>query len=330
MYGRRRMSWLACSASSRKISRLVPPTSSVERAPKLFGCAIASIQAAWACVSRLEAALGERRAGAGRSGARPPVAYGAPTRRAYAAKPSSRTGCRSSRVRVEDVLAADLARRVEEREADSHGDLEERALLAVGLGEQPLVDRRELRRGRQPLRVVAQIGERALEPLDLERRDVDQTRGRAARSLERAEQVVDRRELGLPREDAGRLELRRRARRGRRACPVRHVRGAGEQPERREAEREDRAELDDVSAGLAHGELLRRLLVLVCDRSCSPLDAADELDGDAEEVLRGRLVEPRLPDEPREDELGGLVDRPAERGGDGAKDPLGDRDEVLG
>ena len=64
--------------------------------------------------------------------------------------------------------------------------------------------------------------------------------------------------------------------------------------------------------------------------SALPLDAADELDRDPQEVLRRRLVEARLPDEPREDELGGLVDRPAERRRDRAKDPLGNRDEVLG
>ena len=59
-------------------------------------------------------------------------------------------------------------------------------------------------------------------------------------------------------------------------------------------------------------------------------DTADELDGDPQEVLRGRLVEPGLPDEPREDELGRLVDRSSECGGDRAKDALGHRDEVLG
>jgi hypothetical protein len=60
------------------------------------------------------------------------------------------------------------------------------------------------------------------------------------------------------------------------------------------------------------------------------LHAADELHRDAKEILRSRLVEARLPDEPGQDELGGLVDRAAERSGDGTDDPLGDRDDVGG
>ena len=236
--------------------------SSVERAPKLFGMR-----------HRLRfKQLGARsrprprsvRVGcAGRSGARPP-GVGPPTRRAYAAKPSSRNGSQILGVRVEHVLAPDLARGVEEREAHADRDLEQRALLAVGLGEEALVDGGELRRRGEALRVVAQVGERALQPLDLERWDVDQPCSRPARSLERGEQVVDRRELRLSREDAGRLELADE-RVEVDASPVRDVRCGGEEPERREPEREDRPELDDVAAGLADGELLRRGLDLVGD-----------------------------------------------------------------
>ena len=111
------------------------------------------------------------------------------------------------RVRIEHVLAPDLARRVEEREAHPDRHLEEGALLAVGFREESLVDRSELGRRRQALRVVAKIGERALQSLDLERRDVDQTRCRPARALERGEQVVDGRELRLPGNHARSLEL---------------------------------------------------------------------------------------------------------------------------
>ena len=101
------------------------------------------------------------------------------------------------RIRVEDVLATDLPRRVEERETDADGDLEQGALLAIGLGDETLINGCQLRRGREALRVLAQVGQRALEPLELERRDVDETCGRPARALERGEQVVDGRELGL-------------------------------------------------------------------------------------------------------------------------------------
>ena len=231
-------------------------------------------------------------------------------------------------VRIEQVLAADLARGVEERDAHAQRDLEERALLAVGLGEQALVDRGELGGSGEALRVGAQVGERLLEPFDLERRDVDQARSRPARALQGGEQVVDRGELGLSREHARRLELADE----RIEVDARAVRDVGrgrEEPERREAEGENRPQLDDVSARLAHGELLRRRLVLVGDGLGLALDSADELDRDAEEVLRRRLVEAGLPDESREDELGGLVDRPAERRRDRAEDPLGQRDQVL-
>src|SRR5207342_1292074 len=133
-------------------------------------------------------------------------------------------------------------------------------------------------------------------------------------------------ELGALCEDAGLLELVHEHIEVR-TRPVRDVSRGGEQPERREAEREDRAELDDVAAGLSDSELLRRRLELADDSPCRALDAADELPRDPEEVLGRRLVEPRPADEPGEDELGRLVDRAASRGSDRAKETLGDGDE---
>ena len=83
------------------------------------------------------------------------------------------------------------------------------------------------------------------------------SRGRAARgALESLQQLVDGVDLALLGEHAGPLELvdeRGEIDPG----AVRHVRGRGEQPERREAERGDRAELDDVSGRFALRDLLR-------------------------------------------------------------------------
>ncbi len=226
------------------------------------------------------------------------------------------------RVRIEHVLAADLPGRVEERQPHPDGHLERRPALAVGLGEQRLVDQLQLRGCRQRLRVVAEIRERALQAFDLERRDVDQPRSRPARPLERREQVVDRRELGALREHARRLQLGHE-RVEVDARPPRHVGGAGEEPERREPEREDGAELDDVSARLSDCEPLRRRLVLVDHLGVRALDAAHQLDGDPQQVLRRRLVEPRRAHEAGQHELGRLVNRPSEGRGDGAEDSLG-------
>ena len=133
------------------------------------------------------------------------------------------------RIRVEHVLAADLARGVEEGETHPDRDLEEGALLAVGLGGKALVHGGELRRRRQALGIVPQVGERPLEPLHLQRRDVDETGRGAARALERTEEVVDRRELRLLREDARVLQLGdERVEVDARASG--HVRRTGEQP----------------------------------------------------------------------------------------------------
>ena len=129
------------------------------------------------------------------------------------------------------MLAPDLARRVEEREAHPDRHLEEGALLAVSLREESLVDGGELGRRRQALRVVAKIGERTLQSLDLERRDVDQACCRPARALERGEQVVDGGELRLPGNDARSLELTDE-RVEIDAGTARDVGGAGEEPQR--------------------------------------------------------------------------------------------------
>ena len=110
------------------------------------------------------------------------------------------------------------------------------------------------------------------------------------------------------------------------AAAVGDVGAGGEEPERREAERGDRAELDDVAGRLADGEARRVRLVLVGGAG-RRLDAADELDRDAQEVLGGRLVEPRAADEARQHELGGLVHAAADEREDGAHGALGERDE---
>jgi len=70
-----------------------------------------------------------------------------------------------------------------------------------------------------------------------------------------------------------------------------HVGGGGQDPERREAERGDRAELDRVPDALPHREPAGVRLELGFRRDAG-LDAADELDRHAQEVLRRRLVQP--------------------------------------
>jgi hypothetical protein len=230
------------------------------------------------------------------------------------------------RVRVEDVLAADVARGVEEREAHADRDLEHAPLLAVGLTDERRVDRRQLLGVRQAFRVLAQVAQRAPEPLDLERRDVDQAGRGPARALERREQLVHRAELCLARDHSRLLQLVDE-------CVQVHARAAGhvgrrgQDPERREPEREDGAELDDVAGALPHRELSRRALELTGDRGLRALDAADQLDGDPQQVLRRRLVQPRAPNEAGEEELRGLVHGAADERGGGAHDPLRERDE---
>ena len=58
-----------------------------------------------------------------------------------------------------------------------------------------------------------------------------------------------------------------------------------------------------------------------------PLDAPDQLDRDPEQVLGGRLVQPRAPREPRQHDLGRLVHRAAEPGDERPQRPLRKRDE---
>ena len=100
----------------------------------------------------------------------------------------------------------------------------------------------------------------------------------------------------------------------------------GEEPERREPERGDRAELDDVPGRLADGEPgWVRLEFVGGTRRC--LDTADELGRDAEEVLGGRLVQPRAPHEARQHELCGLVHPPADEREDRPQGALGERRE---
>jgi stress-induced morphogen len=104
---------------------------------------------------------------------------------------------------------------------------------------------------------------------------------------------------------------------------VRDVRGRSEQPERREAESGDRAELDDVAGRLALQQLVR--LRLAGERL--PLDASDQLDRDPEQVLGRRFVQPRAAREPRKHDLGCLVHRAAEPGDQRPQHPFHQRDE---
>ena len=163
-------------------------------------------------------------------------------------------GTQILRVRVEDVLPANLAGGVEEREPDADGDLEQAPVLAVRLGDESGVHGVELLRGRKAAGIASQVGERLLERLDLEWRDVDQARGRSACTLERSEEGVDRGQSCIVGDDAGclqlgdeRVEVHPR--------PVRDVGRRGQEPERGEAEGGDRSDLDDVSRGLADCEL---------------------------------------------------------------------------
>ena len=104
------------------------------------------------------------------------------------------------------------------------------------------------------------------------------------------------------------------------------VGSGGEQPERREVEGGDRGELDGIPCGLAYGEALCVRLVLT-GRARRYLDPADELDRDAQEVLRGRLVQPRAAHETRQHELGRLVDAAAGEREDRANRALRQRQE---
>ena len=242
-----------------------------------------------ASVQPFEAALGERR---------PSRVEVSPDRFRIGAADPARIGAEALvpnrakivGVGIENVLPAHLACRVEEREPDAERNLEQRSPLPLRFGNEPAIGRGQLGRRRQALRVRAQIRERPPEPLDLERRDVDEPRCRSARALEGGEEVVDGRESGPACQDARCLELGDE-RVEVDASPARHVGGAGEQPERGEPEGEDRAEFEDVPARLAHGEPFRGALELLDDLVVRAFYASDQLDGDAEEVARRRLVQ---------------------------------------
>jgi hypothetical protein len=207
-------------------------------------------------------------------------------------------GLQVLRVGIEHVLPAHVPSCVEEREAHADRDFEDAHLLALGLLDERGVDGGELRRAGQPLRVLAELGQRSLERIELERGDVDQPRRRSARSLERPQQLVDGAELRLARDDTRFLQLvDERVEVDTR--PAGDVGGGGQDPERREAEGEDRAELDDVARALPYRKLLRRALDLAGRLAPGALDVADELDGDAQQILRRRLVQSRAAHEPR-------------------------------
>ena len=107
---------------------------------------------------------------------------------------------------------------------------------------------------------------------------------------------------------------------------TRDVGGRGEDPQRREAECRDRAELDGVPDALPHREAAGIGLELGLRRDRG-LDAADQLDRHPQQVLGGRLVQPGLPDDPGQRERERLVDDAAEQGGDGADGTLGHREQ---
>ena len=228
-------------------------------------------------------------------------------------------------VRVEHVLAAHVTGRVEEREADAHRDLEQARALASRDLAQPVEDPCQLVRRGKRRRVPPDLLQRAPERLDLERWDVDQPRARAGDPFESAEQLVDRPRLRPLGQHALAGELAdERVEVGARAAG--HVRRRREHPERGEPERGDGAQLDDVPGALPDGEPSGIGLVLVLRRRAR-LDSADQLDRHAQQVLRGRLVQPRRAHDPRKRELERLVERPAEHGGDRTDDPFGQREQ---
>jgi hypothetical protein len=102
------------------------------------------------------------------------------------------------------------------------------------------------------------------------------------------------------------------------------VAGRGQEPERREPERGDGAELDDVACSFAHGQL---------PNACAGLGGrgafhtADQLDRHSEQVLRARLVEARATDESWKQDLRRLVYEAARERGERADDALRERDE---
>ncbi len=240
-------------------------------------------------------------------------------------KPLFRDRAQVLAVRVEEVLASDMTGRVEEREADPDGDLEDARPLAPRRLEQPRVEPCEVLGARKRGRVAADVRERLAQGAQLERRDVDETRGRARHPFERAQEIGRGPRRGPRGQRPGadelgdvRVEVDARA--------VGHVGGGGQDPERREAERGDRAELDRVPDALPHREPAGVGLELGLGRDAG-LDAADELDRHAQEVLRGRLVQPRLPDEPREGERERLVEDTAEQRGDRPDNAFGDGEQ---
>ena len=80
-----------------------------------------------------------------------------------------------------------------------------------------------------------------------------------------------------------------------------------------------------LPGGLARRELADARLELVRRRRA--IDPADELDRHPEEILRGRLVQPRPAHEARQQQLCRLVDDPADGGRQRSHEPLGQRGE---
>jgi hypothetical protein len=102
--------------------------------------------------------------------------------------------------------------------------------------------------------VGAELGERRTQPAQLERRDVDEAGRVAGCPLQHAQQLVDRAGVHFISQQACGLELlHQRVQVDAKA--VGDVRSRREQPERREPERRDRADLDDVPRGLPLGKV---------------------------------------------------------------------------
>src|SRR5918999_1185584 len=133
--------------------------------------------------------------------------------------------------------------RAEEGKADAGRDLEQRAVLRARRADEPGEKGAELPLARQLVPLGGELGHGGPELGQLDRRDVDQRCALARASLEHAEELVHRADLGLGRQHAALLQLVDE-RREVDARAARQVARRGEKPKRREAEGGDGAELD--------------------------------------------------------------------------------------
>lgn len=225
-------------------------------------------------------------------------------------------------IRGDQVGSGDVARGGEEGEANTAGDLQEGTVLDAGRADEAVEELRQFPGGRQAGRIVPELGKRRAKLAEFERREVDEVGGGAGGPFEGAEEGIDRLEVGAVGEDtcAGQLGFKR-AKVGLRA--VEDVARRSEEPEGRESEGGDGAELDSVAGSFLHGHAAGSLL------GCGPgwllcFDAADELDGYAEEVLRGDLIEARAADHAWQEQVGCLVHGAEDAGGKRANGAFGE------